>query len=263
MWECQHYRAAEAASHIPKVKTKCFMCSRLHLRHILYPSKKKKKQLEARTCFGKYRSYNFLLTWKYSNKIKSKNDPHRSWSPHTKMYQNYRRSGRQWRFRLWTKKHSLFLTPLPFLALDWVCGRNIKGEENMPKTWVRDSSQQFCAAQGGELVIPTRKKEAGIALQGRPKTPHWEHAKWSCGSTRIKMMLSTLKPDTSSPRPTNSLQELETTNSYWTTIPVRNPNNQLSPEMQTSTASFGKVGLLLFQATQSIGLSLGNQYILQ
>lgn len=194
MWECQHYRAAVAASHTLKVKTKCFMYSRLHLRHMHFIQVKKKKQLESTTCFGKYRSYNFLLTWKYNNKTKGKNDPRSSWSLHTKMYQNYRRGERPWRFRLWTKKHGQFLTPLTFLALDWVCGSNIKGGENMSKPWVRDSSQPFCAAQGGGLVTRTRKKEAGITLQGRPKTPHWEHVKWSCVSTWIKMMLSTLKP---------------------------------------------------------------------
>lgn len=240
MWNCQLYRAAEAASHGPKVKTKCFMHSRLHFRHMHLIQVIKKKQLEAITYFRKYRQYNFLLTWKYSNKTKSKNYPHRSWSFHTKMHQNYRRGGRQWRFRLWTKKHSQFLTLLLFLASDWVCGRNIKGGGKLSKTWVRDSSQQSCTAQGEELVTHTRKKEAGITQQGQPKTPHREHGEWSWASTGIRMMLSTLQPGTSSSCSTNSLQKLETTDSYHTTIPVRIPNKQLSPEMQTSTASSGR-----------------------
>jgi len=64
IWEHQHYRAAEAASGIHKMKTKYFTHSRLHLWHVHLIQVIKKKQLEARTDFLKCSSCNFLLTWK-------------------------------------------------------------------------------------------------------------------------------------------------------------------------------------------------------
>jgi len=62
----------------------------------------------------------------------------------------------------------------PFASWLWTetVGGNTKGGGKVSEKRVRDFCQQFYAAQGGELVLHTRKRAAGIALPGQSKRPH-------------------------------------------------------------------------------------------